>query len=70
MITIDQNDLSNGVIGFAEDSKSVLANEDTDGIVVLKLARTDAFFGEVEVLDISVLKENFALFTIQCSVNV
>jgi len=49
VITIAQNDLSNGVIGFSADSREVSANEDTDPVVTLKLARTDAFFGEVEV---------------------
>ena len=49
MITINQNDLSNGVIGFSQDSLTVSANEDTGGVVTLKLARTEAFFGEVQV---------------------
>ena len=49
MITIAPNDLSNGVIGFSEDSKDVFVNEDTSPTFSLKLARTEAFFGEVEV---------------------
>ena len=49
MITIAPNDLSNGVIGFSEDSRDIAANEDTSPDVTLKLARTEAFFGEVEV---------------------
>lgn len=54
VITIDQNDLSNGIIGFSEDSKLVYGNEDSGGVVTLKLARTDAFFGEVEVCFIQI----------------
>ena len=49
VITIAPNDLSNGVIGFSEDSRDIAANEDTSPDVTLKLARTEAFFGEVEV---------------------
>ena len=49
VITIGQNDLSNGVIGFSEDSKDVTADEDNSPTFTLKLARTEAFFGEVEV---------------------
>ncbi|XP_052793587.1 adhesion G-protein coupled receptor V1-like [Mya arenaria] len=49
VITIAQNDLSNGVIGFSADSMSVTADEDKSPVVSLKLARTDAFFGEVEI---------------------
>ncbi|XP_060082724.1 adhesion G-protein coupled receptor V1-like [Ylistrum balloti] len=49
VITLLQNDLSNGVIGFAESSKVIRVSEDTANVVNLRLARTNAFYGEVEV---------------------
>ena len=49
LVTILPNDLSNGKIGFSEDSKAVTVNEDTSPTFTLKLARTEAYFGEVEV---------------------
>ena len=49
VVTILPNDLSNGKIGFSEDSKLVTVNEDLTPIFNLKLARTEAYFGEVEV---------------------
>ncbi|XP_069137444.1 adhesion G-protein coupled receptor V1-like isoform X2 [Argopecten irradians] len=49
VITLLQNDLSNGVIGFAESSKVIRVSEDSGNVVNLRLARTNAFYGEVEV---------------------
>ncbi|KAK3601208.1 hypothetical protein CHS0354_004408 [Potamilus streckersoni] len=49
VITVSQNDLSNGIIGFSEDSKFVVVNEDLAPTFTLKLARLEAIFGEVEV---------------------
>lgn len=49
IITILQNDLSNGIIGFSESSKSVIVNEDTSPTFSLQLSRINAYFGEVEV---------------------
>jgi len=53
-----QNDLSNGIVGFADDSKSAIVNEDTSNVVTLKLTRTNAFYGEIEVTEMTI--------TIQC----
>ncbi|KAL4228132.1 hypothetical protein ACF0H5_013567 [Mactra antiquata] len=58
VVTIDQNDLSNGMIGFSQDSLQVTVNEDTTATVTLKLARTEAFFGEVEVSWIAKVRED------------
>ncbi|KAL3865787.1 hypothetical protein ACJMK2_043142 [Sinanodonta woodiana] len=49
VITVSQNDLSNGIIGFSEDSKFVVVNEDLSPTFTLKLARLEAIFGEVEI---------------------
>ena len=49
IITILQNDLSNGIIGFADASREVIVNEDTSPTFTLYLTRINAYFGEVEV---------------------
>ncbi|KAH3717902.1 hypothetical protein DPMN_060698 [Dreissena polymorpha] len=60
IVTVSENDLSNGVIGFSQDSLTVSANEDTNSVVTLKLARTDAFFGEVEISWLAKVSANSA----------
>lgn len=49
VITIMQNDLSNGIVGFARSSKEVSVNEDTSPAFSLTLARSDAKYGDVVV---------------------
>lgn len=49
VVIIEASDTSNGLIGFAENSKNVEANEDTNPILRLTLTRLNAFFGNVQV---------------------
>ena len=49
VITIRQNDLSNGIVGFAPSSKLVTVNEDTSPAFTLTLARSNAKYGDVVV---------------------
>ncbi|XP_041376199.1 adhesion G-protein coupled receptor V1-like [Gigantopelta aegis] len=49
VITIQPSDLSNGLIGFSDDSKSVTANEDQSPVITLTLNRLNSFIGEVQV---------------------
>ncbi|KAK7116621.1 hypothetical protein V1264_002272 [Littorina saxatilis] len=49
-ITIRPSDLSNGLIGFAENSKTVQANEDLNPNVTLTLTRLNAYYGNVQVV--------------------
>ncbi|XP_061172919.1 adhesion G-protein coupled receptor V1-like [Saccostrea echinata] len=49
VITIKQNDLSNGIIGFAQSSKVITVNEDTSPAFSLTLFRSDAKYGDVVV---------------------
>ncbi|XP_033749541.1 adhesion G-protein coupled receptor V1-like [Pecten maximus] len=58
VITLLQNDLSNGVLGFAESSKVIRVSEDTANVVNLRLVRTNAFYGEVEVSWVTKLAVN------------
>ena len=48
-ITIERNDLSSGMIGFAEDSLQVTADEDARKPATLKLVRSLAIYGQIEV---------------------
>ena len=48
-ITIQPSDLSNGLIGFAENSKSIEADEDLNPTVTLTLTRLNAYYGDVRV---------------------
>ena len=48
------------MIGFSEDSKDVTVDEDNSPTFTLKLARTEAFFGEVEVSVLQLLLTNRA----------
>ncbi|KAJ8304146.1 hypothetical protein KUTeg_017729 [Tegillarca granosa] len=49
IITIEQNDLSNGIIGFAERSKAIRVNEDTSPTFTLELSRINTIQnGQVE----------------------
>ena len=48
-ITIRPSDVSNGLIGFAENSKNVEADEDLSPIVTLTLIRLNAYYGDVRV---------------------
>jgi hypothetical protein len=48
-ITIQASDLSNGLIGFAENSKNVIVDEDVTPTFTLTLTRLNAFYGNVIV---------------------
>ncbi|XP_055956200.1 adhesion G-protein coupled receptor V1 [Patella vulgata] len=49
IVTIEASDLSNGIIGFAENSKVISADEDNSPNITLELSRSRAIFGEVQV---------------------
>lgn len=48
-ITIKKSDLSNGLIGFAENSTNVEVDEDLNPTVTLTLTRLNAYYGDVRV---------------------
>ncbi|XP_053406312.1 adhesion G-protein coupled receptor V1-like [Mercenaria mercenaria] len=49
VITIARNDLSSGMIGFASDSLQVTANEDAGQPATLRLVRSLAIYGQIEI---------------------